>query len=139
MLNRPCCSLQPGVNAVKCHALAQSPLFLGRALPRSAVLHPSRRQRSTPYSYNEAGTLQLPGAAEGSQATDIFQSALNALDLVPPSDAYRAEYGDPHEDISVEQGQAAQQVGKAVYEVSQTLMQFVQSLQQLTAHHRCRC
>lgn len=65
--------------------------------------------------------MQLPEAAEGSQVTDIFQSALNALDLVSPSDAYRADFGDPHEDISVEQGQAAQQVGKAVYEVGYIL------------------
>ena len=63
--------------------------------------------------------MQLPGESEGSQVTDIFQSALNALDLVSPSDANRTEYGDPHEDISVEQGLAAHQVGQAVYEVGQ--------------------
>ena len=57
------------------------------------------------------------GLQDATPTTDIFQSALNALDLVSPTESYDPDYGEHHEDISLEQGQAAAQVGKAVYEV----------------------
>lgn len=79
--------------------------------------------------------MQLPGVPEGSQVTDIFQSALNALDLASPSDSYRGEFGDPQEDISVEHGQAASQVGKAVYEVNHTVLQLLQLQQHAYMEH----
>jgi hypothetical protein len=63
--------------------------------------------------------LQLPNNVEDSSASpDIFQSALNALSLGSPTESYDG-YDEFHEDISLEQGQAAAQVGKAVYEVRQ--------------------
>ena len=135
MLESSCCSLRNPGHAAKCHNLAQRSRFLGRSFPRSAVLHSGKKQRSTPSSHSGAGTLQLPGVPEGSQVTDIFQSALNALDLASPSDNYRAELDDPHEDISVEHGQAASQVGKAVYEVSHSVLQLLQSQQHADMGH----
>ena len=118
MLDRSCCVLQQRACIVRRSANRGS-LFLGRVIPKSFALA-GKRSRSTASSTSGTGTLQLPGAADadGTQITDIFQSALNALDLVSPSENYR-DFGDPHEDISVEQGQAAAQVGKAVYEVGQ--------------------
>lgn len=129
MLDSSCCSLRCPGHAAKCHNLAQTSRFLGRSFPRSPIFHAGQKQRSTPSSHSGAGTLQLPGVPEGSQVTDIFQSALNALDLASPSDSYRGEFGDPHEDISVEHGQAASQVGKAVYEVSHPVLQLLQRKQ----------
>ena len=62
--------------------------------------------------------VQSPDVLQDSGAPpDIFQSALNALDLVSPTESYDPDFDEHHEDISIEQGQAAAQVGKAVYEV----------------------
>lgn len=62
--------------------------------------------------------VQSPDVIQDSGAPpDIFQSALNALDLVSPTESYDPDFDEHHEDISIEQGQAAAQVGKAVYEV----------------------
>lgn len=66
----------------------------------------------TDFQVQSPGVLQDPGAPP-----DIFQSALNALDLVSPTESYDPDVDEHHEDISIEQGQAAAQVGKAVYEV----------------------
>lgn len=119
MLDRSCCALQQRACITRRHSASRGSLFLGRAIPKSFVLA-GKSSRSIASSTSGTGTLQLPGAADadGTQIADIFQSALNALDLVSPSENYR-DFGDPHEDISVEQGQAAAQVGKAVYEVGQ--------------------
>ena len=63
----------------------------------------------------------MPNNTEDALASpDIFQSALNALSLGSPTDSYDGSYDDLHEDISLEQGPAAAQVGKAVYEVGQS-------------------
>lgn len=67
---------------------------------------------------------QSPDVLQDSGAPpDIFQSALNALDLVSPTESYDPDYSEHHEDISIEQGQAAAQVGKAVYEVRGSITQ----------------
>lgn len=67
---------------------------------------------------------QSPDVLQDSGAPpDIFQSALNALDLVSPTESYDPDYNEHHEDISIEQGQAAAQVGKAVYEVGGSVTQ----------------
>lgn len=67
---------------------------------------------------------QSPDVLQDSGAPpDIFQSALNALDLVSPTESYDPDCNEHHEDISIEQGQAAAQVGKAVYEVRGSTIQ----------------
>ena len=72
----------------------------------------------TDFQVQSPDVLQYSGAPP-----DIFQSALTALDLVSPTESYDPDYDEHHEDISLEQGQAAAQVGKAVYEVTSSIMQ----------------
>lgn len=90
-------------------------------LPRRARnSRPCKRARtSTALPGGTDLQLQLPNTLQDSPASpDIFQSALNALSLGAHTESYDAGYDELHEDISLEQGQAAAQVGKAVYEVS---------------------
>ena len=79
----------------------------------------SKSARTSPAlpSGTDFATLSPGGLQDSAAPPDIFQSALNALDLVSPTESYDPDYGEHHEDISLEQGQAAAQVGKAVYEV----------------------
>jgi hypothetical protein len=75
------------------------------------LLHPQAEQATANLQFQ--GTLN-----NNASPSDIFQSALNALDLFDPlhQTAPRVEE-ELHEDINVEQGQAAAQVGRSVYEV----------------------
>lgn len=104
--------------------LSNSALVQGFRLPRAQLLESfrSRSKRSARTSPAlPSGTdyqVQPPDVLQDSAAPpDIFQSALNALDLVSPTESYDPDFDEHHEDISIEQGQAAAQVGKAVYEV----------------------
>ena len=104
--------------------LSNSALVQGFRLPRAQLLE-SFRSRSKKSARTSpalpSGTdfqVQPPDVLQDSGAPpDIFQSALNALDLVSPTESYDPGFDEHHEDISIEQGQAAAQVGKAVYEV----------------------
>lgn len=84
---------------------------------RSARTSPAL-PNGTDFQVQSPDVLQYSGAPP-----DIFQSALTALDLVSPTESYDPDYNEHHEDISLEQGQAAAQVGKAVYEVTSSIMQ----------------
>lgn len=86
---------------------------------------PSGSARTSPAVPSETDfQVQSPAVLQYSGAPpDIFQSALSALDLVSPTESYDPDYDEHHEDISLEQGQAAAQVGKAVYEVGASVMQ----------------
>ena len=95
---------------------------LMRPVPNSYISQPSKRARTSTALPGSADLqLQMPNNTEDALASpDIFQSALNALSLGSPTDSYDGSYDDLHEDISLEQGPAAAQVGKAVYEVGQS-------------------
>ena len=104
--------------------LPDSALVQGFRLPRAQRLESfkSRSKRSARTSPAvPSGTdfqVQPPDVLQESGAPpDIFQSALNALELASPTESYDPDFDEHHEDISIEQGQAAAQVGKAVYEV----------------------
>ena len=106
------------------YKLSNSALVPGFRLPRAQLLENFRSRskksaRTSPALPSGADfQVQSPDVLQDSGAPpDIFQSALNALDLVSPTESYDPDFDEHHEDISLEQGQAAAQVGKAVYEV----------------------
>ena len=106
------------VNAPRSSKHVNSRVHLRRALARSSIFLSSKRTRtSTSLSGGADLQLQLPADVDSTAPPDIFQSALNALSLGAPTESYDAGYDELHDDISLEQGQAAAQVGKAVYEV----------------------
>ncbi|DBA94685.1 TPA: hypothetical protein ACH3X1_002247 [Trebouxia sp. C0004] len=116
------CWRQQCVNAersnVHASAFVKRRTLFGRPMSNSSTSRIGKRARtSTALPGATDLQLQLPNDVEDSSASpDIFQSALNALSLGSPTESYDG-YDEFHEDISLEQGQAAAQVGKAVYEV----------------------
>ncbi len=99
-------------------AVARRQPHFGPSVHRSLASRSRKRARtSTALPGGTDLQLQLPNNLESPASPDIFQSALNALSLGSPTESYDAGYDEFHEDISLEQGQAAAQVGKAVYEV----------------------
>lgn len=114
---------QTGVNAIDARFFRPAVAAASKQLrPRLWQTFRSQSHRSartspalpngTDFQVQSPDVLQYSGAPP-----DIFQSALTALDLVSPTESYDPDYNEQHEDISLEQGQAAAQVGKAVYEV----------------------
>ena len=82
----------------------------GRA-PAETTSPPAQRAALQSWqNVNESDKTRAPA--------DLFQSALNALDLYHPAATGKSEIIDDPEDITVEQGQTAASVGRSIYEVS---------------------
>jgi hypothetical protein len=57
--------------------------------------------------------------------SELFQSAVSSLDLFSPSSSASVDEFDPQEDITVDHGQTAASVGRAIYEVVIQTLKFV--------------
>lgn len=78
-----------------------------------------RTRQEAPLAYQSQD--EAPSTTSAVTATappaELFQNALSALDLFSPSSSRIADTYDPPEEISVDHGQTAASVGRAIYEV----------------------
>lgn len=72
-------------------------------------------------SEGDARDISLVNPSSGNRLrappSELFHNALSSLDLFAPSTSPAAEDFDPQEDITVDHGQTAASVGRAIYEV----------------------